>query len=266
MEDRINGFEWYLPLAFKDSVAQCKFEQGDVIYRHKPQGKNWGEEIQHIDFLIQVQSPTRTMNTANEDLNVFDSNWNSKIVFEKHYPNNFSLNKSIETTQGKFFTFLWKNDESIFNDNKHLSPAITSGRFRPVKPQPKKDDLDTIKTTGWINKEFITSMVPIGSSGFAIIVDTVNTLMISKRNAINDILKNDFIYTIKAFNCEQAITLDTKQEKPIVGFVPTLSVELFLFNSQDTNRIKEELKKILFKQKTENGVFRLSNHGLFIEN
>jgi hypothetical protein len=35
----IKGFEWFLRPAFKDSVAQCKFEQGDVIYRDEPKGK-----------------------------------------------------------------------------------------------------------------------------------------------------------------------------------------------------------------------------------
>jgi len=268
MKNKIDGFEWYLPLAYRDSVAQCKFEQGDMIYRHELPDKSWGEQIRDIDFLIQVKSPTRTITTTTEDLDVFDSNWNSKVVFEKLYPNNHNSNKVIETTQGKLFTFLWKNDETVFNDGEHILPALTSGRLRPVKPKPKKNDLDSddLKTIGWINVEFITSIVPIGFSGFAILVDTVSNLMTNKRNVVTDILKKEFTYSSKIFDCENAITLDAKQERPSLGFIPTLSVELFLFHSKDVNKIKDELKKSLFKQKKERGVFSISNHGLFIEN
>lgn len=266
--NKIDGFEWYLPLAYRDSVSQCKFEQGDIIYRHQLPDKSWGEQKPDIDFMLQVKSPTRTITTAKEELDVFASNWDSRIVFEMIYPNNPSLNKVIETTQGKFFTFIWKNDYNVFNDDRQILPALTSSRLRPVKPKPKKNDPDPddLKTNGWLNVEFITSMVPLGFSGFAIIVDTVSNLMTNKRNVVTEILTKEFTFSTKTFDCEKAITLDEKQEKPDLGFTPTLSVELFLFHSKDVIKIKDELKKVLFKQKKERGVFSISNHGLFIEN
>ncbi|MDI1234137.1 MAG: hypothetical protein PSX81_07645 [bacterium] len=266
--NKIDGFEWHLPLAYRDSISQCKFEQGDIIYKHQLPDKTWGDQKPDIDFMLQVKSPTRTITTAKEELDVFASNWDSKIIFEMNYPNNPSSNKVIETTQGKFFTFIWKNDDSVFSDDRQILPALTSSRLRPVKPKPKKNDPDPddLKTNGWLNVEFITSMVPLGFSGFALIVDTVSDLMTGKRNVVADILTNQFNSTSKIFDCVKAITLDEKQQLPSLGFTPTLSVELFLFHSKDVALIKEELKKVLFKQKKERGVFSISNHGLFIEN
>ena len=136
MDNIIKGFEWYLPLAFKNSVAQCKFEQGDVIYRHRPKGTIWGEEIKHIDFLVQVKSPTRTNSSAVGDLDVFGSIWNSKIVFEKIYPNNHSRNKTIETTQGKFFSFLWTNDEAVFTSDNLTLPDFLPLWVFPITTLP----------------------------------------------------------------------------------------------------------------------------------
>ncbi len=237
MNDRIDCFEWYLPLAYKDSVAQCRFEQGDVIYRHKPLGKTWGEQKVDIDFLIQVKSPTRTITSTKGDLDVFSSNWNTEIVFEKFYPNNLSSNKVIKTTQGAFYSFLWKNDEKFLIDD-NFSPLIST-----IRP---KD----------INYELINSKIPFGSSGFAIIVDTVSDLIISKRTTINNVLNENFQVHTNLFSCKEAIVLDSN------SICPTISVELFIINSQDIVKIMEELKKVLFKGKKDK--FRIQMHGLLI--
>ena len=53
MNDKIKGLKWHLPLAFKDSVGQCKFEQGDVVYPKRLKGKNWGENIEELTFLFK---------------------------------------------------------------------------------------------------------------------------------------------------------------------------------------------------------------------
>lgn len=245
MNNRIKGFEWYLPLAFKDSVAQCKFEQGDVIYPCKPQGKNWGEEIMHIDFFIQVQSPTRTITSTTGDLDVFSSNWNTKIIFEKIYPNNLIANKIIETTQGALFSFLWKNDENLLYD-KNLKPVLYSIR-------PKH-----------INSDFIKSKIPSDSTGFAIVVDSVSNLINSKRNAIKNILMENFVCDFQLFTSYEAISKGTLEENPNSEFSPTLGVELFIIYSQDTIKITEEIKKVLFKGKKDQ--FSIQTHGLLIKN
>lgn len=243
MENNIEGFKWFLPLIYKDSISQCKFEQGDVIYKSKTFGKNWGEEIKEMNFFIQVKSPIRSTNMivikGNEENNikdVFSSNWYTKIVFEKIYPNNPSANQIIETTQGVFFSFLWKDDEQLFTTNT-LEPCIAS-----IKP---KD----------INIEFIKTKVPIGSIGFAIITDSVSDLYVSKRNDITKVLRENFDYSSQMFTCEEAI-IDKLSSS---GFSPTLGVELFIINTNDGSKIEEDLKKVLFKGKKDR--FNIKSHG-----
>lgn len=245
MENNIDGFKWFLSTAFKDSIAQCKFEQGDVIYKNKLSGKNWGEEKIEIDFMLQVKSPTRAINSTKGDLDVFGSNWNTKIVFEKIYPNDLNANEVIETTQGSFFLFLWKDDESLITAN-NLNPCLTS-----IRPK-------------YINSEFIKAKTPIGSIGFAIITDSVSDLLISKNNAIKKILKENFNYYTKTFNCKEAIYSNAIDESPNSGFSPTLGVELIIIDSQDAIKITEEIKKVLFKGKKDQ--FSIQTHGLLITN
>lgn len=246
MDNRIEGFEWHLPLAFKDSIAQCKFEQGDVIYRSKPNGENWGEEIINIDFMLQVKSPLRTDSAKGGDFDIFNYNWDSKIVFEKIYPNNHALNTTIESTQGAFYSFLWKNDERFITEKEIIFPVLTSIR-------PKH-----------INVEFIKSQIPFDCVGFAIVIDSVSNLVISKRNAINEALTKKFTYSTKLFTCNESIYTTALEEKPNSGFSPTLGVELFIIKSKETKEIEEEIKTVLFK-----GIknrFNINTHGLLIEN
>lgn len=245
MKNKIDGFEWHLPFSYKDSIAQCKFEQGDVIYKNELLDKTWGEQKVGIDFLIQVKSPTRTITVTKGDLDIFNSNWNTKIVFEKVYPNNLSSNKVIETTQGAFFSFLWKNDENLLYET-NLKPVISTLR-------PK-----------YINAEFIKSKIPSGSTGFAIIADSVSDLIISKRIAINKILNENFNCYSKLYSCTEAIINNALNESPNSGFNPTLGVELFIINSQDIVKITEEIKKVLFKGKKDQ--FSIQTHGLLITN
>ena len=246
MDNIIKGFEWYLPLAFKDRIAQCKFEQGDVIYRHRPKGTTWGEKIKHIDFLVQVKSPTRANSSAVGDLDVFGSNWNSKIVFVKIYPNDHSQNKTIETTQGKFFSFLWKNDEAVLTSDILTQPVLTN---IPAK---------------LINSDFIKSKIPTNWCGFAIIIDSVSDLIISKRNAINDALAQKYIFETELFDLKDAVILETNDTKSYSGICPTLGVELFLVQSDNLEEIQELIKNVLFR-----GVknrFNINTHGQLFKN
>lgn len=242
MNNKINGFAWYLPLAFKDSVSQCKFEQGDVIYPKKLEGKNWGEKIEEFDFLIQVKNPTRSQSTANQNINVFNSNWCTKLTFEKIYPKKPDLNETIETTQGAFYTYLWKNDESIFDNLKTLKSLVTS--------IPSKK----------INNDFIKSKIPINWTGFALIVDCVNDISLSKERQVKSVLIENYNVKIEKFAIDDSVISNNENSV----FSPTLELELFLIETKDIAEIKEHLKKVLFK-----GVknkFNINIHGLLIRN
>lgn len=245
MKNKIQGFEWFLPLVYKDSLAQCKFEQGDVIYKNKLDGTNWGEEKLKIEYLIQVKSPTRAINTAKGDLDVFSSNWNTKIIFEKIFPNDATLNETIETTQGSLYHFLWKNNENILFQSD-LKPCITS-----IRPK-------------YINSAFISSKIPKGFSGFAIITDSVSNLLNSKRDEIYKILNENFICKSEIYLFNQAINIIAIKENIDSKFSPTLGVELFIIDSQDSSSIIELIKTKLFKGKKNQ--FKINTHGLLITN
>ncbi|MFT5053407.1 MAG: hypothetical protein ACI97X_000417 [Oceanospirillaceae bacterium] len=256
----IKGFEWFLRPAFKDSVAQCKFEQGDVIYRDEPKGKTWGETSENIDFLIQVKSPTRSNTSANTEYDVFGSNWNSPIKFEKFHPNSPEKNQVIETTQGRFFSYLWKNNKSCLENETVIYPPITSNRLRPTKPKSKASEGSTV---GWINMSFIASSVPVGYSCLAIIVDEVSTLITSKSQAIRTALENSFEITTELVSCSKAISLSKNLKEQEREFSPTVSVQLFFIRELDLNKINQVLEPVLFKGAIK---FRITAHGILIQN
>lgn len=246
MSNCINGFEWYLPLCFKDCIAQCKFEQGDIIYKNKPKGLSWADEIKDIDFLVQVKSPTRSNSSLVDNLDVFRTNWNTKIVFEKIYPNDKNQNKLIETTQGNFFTFLWKNDETIFSNNIIIPPVLTSISSKHIK------------------SEFIKSQIPSNWSGFVTIADSVNNLIISKRNSISEVLMKNFNTQSLIFKVDEAVDIENFDNKNNSGFSPTLGVELFLIETDNLENVQELLKSILFKGLKDR--FNITVHGQLFRN
>jgi hypothetical protein len=242
MENRIHGFQWYLPLAYKDSVAQCKFEQGDVIYRKEAQ-LTW-DEFGEVDFLFQVKSPSR-MDNAKGDFDVFNYNWDSEIIVEQIYPKSPALNKIITTTQGSFYSFLWKNDENLL-ERKALPPVLNAIR-------PKH-----------INSEFIKTKIPSGNSGFATIIDTVSDLSGSKRKAINEIFSMSYTYTTQTFSSYEAISDTALMEESNSGFSPTIAVELHIINSNDVSHIKEQVKVALYKGLKDR--FNINSHGIILNN
>lgn len=242
INNQIKGFKWFLPLAYKDSVAQCKFEQGDVIYPKQLKGKNWSENIEEFIFLIQIKSPTRSNSTTNNNLDVFSSNWNSKVVFEKIYPKTPELNSTIETTQGQLYMFLWKNDESLLNTKELIEPVVSS------------------ISTKDINQNFINSKIPENNTGFAMITDFVNNINLSKRSLVENILKEHYKIKLETYTIEESVSLDIFQ----TNIPPTLGLDLFLIESKNDIEILEHLKTVLFK-----GVknkFNINSHGLFLVN
>lgn len=257
--DNIIGFRWHLPLAFRTCISECKFEKGDTIYLDQPKGKNWEENIQKIEFLIQIQSPLRSSTTAqSQDLNIFFSNWNSPVTFEKIYPKNHKLNEVIKTTQGRLFSFLWKNDESVFKEQNILTSIITSAQIRSSEP------LNPIisKSIGWINEPLIKTHVAESDFGFATIYDQAIEANDLKNSSIRKIFETFSKNSVKQFSCEQMILM---KSEPLDNFEfsPSLRVLLYTANKNHRDDIDGELKSLLYKGNK--GMYRLSSHGLIIE-
>jgi len=123
-KEKYSGLRWYLPSYFKDNLAKCRFEEGIIIYKdEQPLDKNWGEKIPHIDFLIQIQFPARTTTMGSGDESEIELNWNTEVILDLFYPNTKET-KTIKTTQGRLFTFLWKDNFEILHGTEPLLPLL----------------------------------------------------------------------------------------------------------------------------------------------
>lgn len=240
--DKYNGLRWYLPPYFKDSLAKCKFEQGTIIYKDKPVGKNWGEEIEHIDYLIQIQYPPSTMSSGSGDESVIESNWESVVEFEKFYPKT-KIKKTIKTTQGRLFTFLWKDTPEIFNSNEKLLPPL----FKLTNKN--------------INENFVKNQIPENNIGFAFIYNPINDILISKLNLIKQKALLDFKIEEFTFSVDEAcININTEGTCCVY---PLFNVKLLIFNTSNIEEINELIRSVVYKGTK--GNFSINSHGLLIK-
>ena len=59
-KDYFTCFDWAVPKAFKEPLASCRFEQGDILYdTPKAYEGTWADALQHLRFSIQIKSPAR---------------------------------------------------------------------------------------------------------------------------------------------------------------------------------------------------------------
>jgi hypothetical protein len=231
-----------LPSSFKDSLAKCRFEQGTIIYKDKPIGGNWGEEIEHIDYLIQIQYPPSTMSSGSGDESVIQANWESVVEFERFYPKT-KKKESIKTTQGRLFTFLWKDTPEVFNSSEKLLPLM----FKLANKN--------------INKNFIKNQIPENNIGFAFIYNPINDILRSKLYSIKEKALLNFKIEEFTFSVEEAcVELNIKGTGEVY---PLLSVKLLIFDSSNIEEINELIRSVVYKG-TE-GRFSINSHGLLIK-
>lgn len=122
--DFFSGFKWAVPLAFSDAVSRCRFEEGDILYNSLSAYGNWPEVKDSVTQSFQVRLPARSQgSSAFGGSSVFSSNWLSEIVVD-HFNNHKNTSTTpIQSTQGRFYTALWKGDPSIL-DLSNKSPEI----------------------------------------------------------------------------------------------------------------------------------------------
>lgn len=239
--EKYNGLRWYLPSYFKDSLAKCRFEQGTIVYKDKPKGKNWGEQIQHIDFLIQIQYPPSTMSFGSGDESVIQANWDSDVEFERFYPKT-KKKETVKTTQGRLFTFLWKDRPEVLDTQVPLLPPL----FK--------------LSNNSINETFINEQIPDNCVGFAFIYNPINDILISKLNSIKHKIQTKFELEEFTFSVEDAcVDINTDGT---CGVYPLISVKLLIFKTTDIEQINELIKTVVYKGKMRQ--FSIKTHGLLI--
>jgi hypothetical protein len=169
------------------------------------------------------------------------SHWDSEVIFEIFYPKT-KQKKTIKTTQGKLFTFLWKDNPEILDDTEPLLP--------PLYKIPAK----------FINKDFVLGKIPVGNVGFAFIYNSVNDISISKLNNIKK-ETSDFDIEELTFSIEESCMI--RETERTNGIYPLLKTKLLLFKETKKEFIHELLKNAVYKGEKDR--FRIETHGLLIQ-
>ena len=254
-EEKYSGLRWYLPPYFKNSLSKCRFEQGAIIYKDKPIGKYWDEKIKNIDFFIQIQFPERNWNAGSGDESVMKSNWDSEVVFDCFYPKT-KENETIRTTQGRLFSFLWRDNTEILYGT-----------------EPLKRPLFKISNNS-IDGHFISERIPYGDVGFAFVYNPINDTLFSKLSSIKKAASNYALEEL-TFSVEESCLKDRIQKEirkeDANGIYPLLSIRLLLFKNANYEDIRELIKKVVYKpQKQKNNEdtrerFSMKSHGLLMQ-
>lgn len=132
------GFKWAVPVAFSDAVTQCRFEEGDVLYdTPKAYDGEWGDVNKHIEYSMQVRYPARAAGgVGTNESNVFSKNWKSEIRVDLYRNLQKTSAGQIETTQGRFYTAIWKGDLTILRlDTDEPRKPVTVQRVTPKLPE-----------------------------------------------------------------------------------------------------------------------------------
>jgi len=114
----IAGFAWALPRAMAAAVSACRFEQGDVLCRERAACGRWGPEDVPAGPVLQVLDPPKSARTiaAEAEGTRFEANWDSPVILERHEAG-IDRPERIETTQGRLYTFLWRDAADCLDES-----------------------------------------------------------------------------------------------------------------------------------------------------
>lgn len=244
------SFSWALPKAFKDSIALCCFEEGDVLYdTPKAYEGTWADALRYLNFSIQVQYPPRGAKPKVEkDADtIFSDNWKRPVQLDLwEYPS--KTKKSLSTTQGRLYTALWKGDLKVLNLGVPEPPV-------PIFP---RDILKKLPSTepAVLQKYSQNLKHPVI---FLMPFDETRDLFREKRQNIEIRLRHDFSYQLHLVAPQD---LGISQDR---DYIPTLEVACFVLDTSESVRVYECLKSALYvpskERETNIDRFRLETHG-----
>ncbi len=115
--DFFAGFAWAIPAAFADPLEKCRFERGDVFYDDpKASTADWEAARRAARRIVQVRLPQQG-DTAKQDkdaASVFADNWRRSAEIDLIETKDLST-RTIATTQGRLYTYLWRDEESLLD-------------------------------------------------------------------------------------------------------------------------------------------------------
>jgi len=242
--DFFPGFSWAIPKAFSDAIANCRFEEGDVIYDSESAYQEWGKAVKLLGHCIKVNSPRRTTSvTIGEKKSVVKTNWKSEVAIELIGFSNEPFNRKIVTTQGRLFVLLWKGDLEVLDVKKPNPPT-------PIFLQDVKKKLE--ETIPVCNK------IADNKSYFTMAYDPTNEVSRKKHLKVLDALNREYEYRFYQLSAKES------------GFrhwddiFPVISTNIYVIEQAEYKEIEKALKKVLYtpSKGAKKGQFNLRTHGI----
>jgi len=115
--DFFAGFAWALPKAFADPLEKCRFERGDVLYDTQAAYEgDWTAARKAATRVLQVRLPQQgdTAKQNKDATSVFADNWRRSAHIELVATADLAA-REIRTTQGRLYSFLWRDDEAVLD-------------------------------------------------------------------------------------------------------------------------------------------------------
>lgn len=234
------GFSWAVPKIFSGAIANCKFEEGDMIYDSQFAYQQWGQALGSIRYCIKVKSPRRTLRiTKGKSATAASANWYSEVVIDFKKFIDDTPGQLIKTTQGRLFSLLWKEDLEIFNEDK----------LDPPPPLFLKDVRKRLAET--VSEcERIAGNRPY----FIMAYDPTNDVSLKHYLGIYSALRKDF-------GCELSqLTPKDSGFKEWGKISPVICTNLYVLNKGGHDDILRTLKKVLYKGKKDK--FRILTYGI----
>lgn len=244
-----SGFAWALRKAFKEPLASCRFEQGDIIYDTcRAYEGTWSDALQHLRYGIQIKSSKRgaTSKKEQDEEAIFSDNWKQSVELDlTEYPS--KKIRFIKTTQGRLYMTLWKGDISLLDLTKP----------EPTIPKQQRDVLKQLPDCIESIKQSLDN--PKHNAFFVMPYDETSDILCNKRQKILSSLTQDFDPLFRLFRPSDVGIRNAD------AYVPTLRIACFLTDTPDVDKIYSSLKAALYTpakdRKTDIDRFRLEKHG-----
>jgi len=233
-------FSWAVPMVFSDAIADCKFEEGDIIYDSQSAYKEWGRVSESVRYCIQVKFPRRTLRvTKGKSETVALANWNSEVKIELKKFFDESSVQLIKTTQGRLFSLLWKGSLEILNEDQ---PNPSAPLFlKNVKEKLKETVSECEKRAD--NKPY-----------FIMAYDPTNDTSLRHHLGVFSALKNDFGCELFQLSPKDSGFKDWEKISPVI------CTNLYVIDKGGYDDIFKTLKEALYEGKKDR--FRLKTHGI----
>ena len=244
----LRHFNYAIPEAFIDSLTNCSFDAGDMLYSNKTGYQSW-QSADPETVCIQVQSSATSTGADSENKDsklIFEDNWFKTVEVDIFAISNISSKETFSVSAGNLFSQIWKGNGLEHAETLPLPTFPTS-----IKPAE-------------LNKLSIKTILNLESEEkvFAIPYCDLNQVLYTKAKKLRNTLSGKQLLV-----GEKDIELDIYGIEDTEQYLPTTAIKCFIMKRVDDEIIIPLLTKELKtknKKQTKKSKFKLSNHGLLI--